>query len=133
MEKLWNRPMSTHTGCPTHYSDSPPRQQDGHQHISYSAHITTTSDTLLLPQTHYYHLRHTTTTSIRRVTTLQPQTPSSVHVLHTLLPQTHYYHLYLPRHNATTSDTELTPDCCPNTQHTYPIVIFLQQLHKNTY
>jgi len=38
---------------------------------------------------------------------------------------THYYHLYPPRHNATTSDTELTPDCCPNTRHTYPIVFFL--------
>jgi len=25
---------------------------------------------------------------------------------------THYYHLYPPRHNAKTSNTELTPDCC---------------------
>jgi len=37
----------------------------------------------------------------------------------------HCYHLYPPRHNATTSDADLTPDCCPNTQHTYPTVTFL--------
>jgi len=29
------------------------------------------------------------------------------------------------RHNATTSDTELTPDCCLNTRHICPTVTYL--------
>jgi len=46
---------------------------------------------------------------------------------------THYYHLYPPCHKATTSDTELTPDCCPNTQHTYPTVTFLHACYIRTH
>jgi len=46
---------------------------------------------------------------------------------------THYYHLYPPRHNATTSDTEFTPDCCPNTQHIYPTVTFLHTCYIRTH
>jgi len=46
---------------------------------------------------------------------------------------THYYHFYPPCHNATTSDTELTPDSCPYTQHTYPTVTFLHACYIRTH
>jgi len=33
----------------------------------------------------------------------------------------------------TTSDTERTPDCCQNTQHTYPTVTFVHACYTRTH